>query len=126
MDDKNNKTENTFCHVCGRLISNGSKCPYCHNSLSQTEYSNDFRLSYENYSVPYTSKRSALKAGFMQLFLGAFGIGRFYLGYKKTGMLQIAASFFSFGTVGFLWGLADGIFILSGKEKYDADGKRLL
>lgn len=119
--EKNTSNNLSFCKTCGRFITGFDKCPYCRTPFSFAEIvPSDIPLQMTN-----PSKRSALKAGFLQIFLGAFGIGRFYLGYKTMGILQIITTIFTFGIGGFVWGLADGIFILCGKEKYDADGKRL-
>ena len=60
----------------------------------------------------YTNK-SIISAGIMQLFAGCFGLGRFYLGDKKIGILQIIVSLITFGVGGVIWGFIDGIKILS-------------
>lgn len=72
------------------------------------------------------SNHSFVTAGFLQIFLGTFGIGRFYLGYKRIAFLQIALSLLTLGIAGFIWGIIDGIMILHGTEKYDARGRLLL
>lgn len=110
-----------FCKECGRNIGEHTLCPYCRTP--------QHALSAQNF-IDFTkksniSKYSKYKAGFMQIFLGCFGIGRFYLGYKKIAFFQILSSIVTFGIGGFLWGFADGIMLLSGKEKYDGFGKIL-
>lgn len=94
-----------YCRECGKDIKNLTICPNC---------STDNR------------GKSKLTAGFLQILTGSLGIGRFYLGYTTIGILQILASLISWGVAGFLWGLIDGILILSGKLAKDADGNRLL
>jgi len=42
-----------------------------------------------------------------------------------VGLLQILATVLTCGIGGFAWGVIDGILLLSGKVKYDFDGKLL-
>jgi len=72
--------------------------------------------------VPYSEKQK-LVAGLLQIFLGGFGIGRFYIGDNKTGVLQIVVTILTCG-LGSLWGLIDGILMLTG-EPTDAQGRPL-
>ncbi|GAA2519761.1 hypothetical protein GCM10010435_49330 [Winogradskya consettensis] len=57
------------------------------------------------------SDKSKLVAGLLGIFLGSLGIGRFYMGHTRTGVLQLVASVFTCG-IGGLWGFIDGIMIL--------------
>lgn len=59
------------------------------------------------------SDKSKLTAGLLQIFLGGFGIGRFYLGYSTIGALQLVVSLLTCG-LGALWPLIDGILIIMG------------
>jgi TM2 domain-containing membrane protein YozV len=65
--------------------------------------------------LPY-SEKTKLVAGLLQIFLGGFGIGRFYLGDTKTAVWQIVVTVLTCG-VGSLWGLIDGIIILATDSK---------
>jgi hypothetical protein len=69
------------------------------------------------------SDKSKMAAGLLQIFLGGFGVGRFYLGYTQIAILQIVATIFTCG-IGALWPLVDGIMILMGKVP-DAEGRTL-
>lgn len=69
------------------------------------------------------SEKSKLVAGLLQIFIGSFGIGRFYLGYTTIGVLQIVATFLTCG-VGAIWPLIDGILIIMGKVP-DSEGRTL-
>jgi TM2 domain-containing membrane protein YozV len=69
------------------------------------------------------SDKSKMVAGLLQIFLGGFGIGRFYLGYTQIAILQIVVSVVTCG-IGTLWPLVDGIMILMGKVP-DAEGRAL-
>ncbi len=69
------------------------------------------------------SDKSKVVAGLLQIFLGGFGIGRFYLGYTMIGVLQIVVTVLTLG-VGSLWGFIDGIVMLVGNVT-DAQGRKL-
>jgi hypothetical protein len=69
------------------------------------------------------SDKSKLVAGLLQIFVGGFGVGRFYLGYTNIGIAQIAVSVLTCG-IGALWPLVDGVMILMGKVP-DAQGRTL-
>jgi TM2 domain-containing membrane protein YozV len=74
------------------------------------------------YGRPLSDK-SKLLAGLLQIFVGSFGVGRFYLGYTNVGIAQIAVSWLTCG-IGAIWPLIDGIMILVGKVP-DAEGRTL-
>lgn len=57
--------------------------------------------------------KSRVVAGLLGIFLGGFGVHRFYLGYTTIGILQIVANVV-FGC-GALWGFVEGILILCGQ-----------
>ena len=66
------------------------------------------------------SEKSKLVAGLLQLFLGTFGIGRFYLGYTGLGVAMLLVSWLTCG----IWPLIDAILIFMGNVK-DSDGRTL-
>jgi TM2 domain-containing membrane protein YozV len=74
------------------------------------------------YGRPLSDK-SKLTAGLLQLFLGGFGVGRFYLGYSTIGVLQLVVTLVTCG-FGAIWGLIDAIMILTDKVP-DAQGRGL-
>lgn len=74
------------------------------------------------YGRPLSDK-SKLLAGLLQIFVGSFGVGRFYLGYTNIGIAQIAVSWLTCG-IGAVWPLIDGIMILVGKVP-DSEGRPL-
>jgi TM2 domain-containing membrane protein YozV len=65
--------------------------------------------------------KSKLAAGLLGIFLGAWGIHRFYLGYVGIGIAQIIVTIVTFG-FGALWGFIEGILILTGTFNKDAKG----
>lgn len=83
---------------------------------------------YNPYAISYRKK---VTAGLLGIFLGCFGVHRFYLGYTGIGMLQLLLStvfaFFTCGLTFFpavLWGLIEGILCFTGSIP-DAEGRRL-
>ena len=90
---------------------------------------------YGGYPAPYPgqfgvdpwgrplSDKSKMVAGLLQIFLGTFGIGRFYLGYNGIAVAQLAVSLLTCG-IGAIWPLVDGILILLGKVQ-DPSGRPL-
>ena len=75
---------------------------------------------------PDPQAKSKLAAGLLGIFLGGFGVHRFYLGYTKIGVIQILVTLVTCG-VGSIWGLVEGILYLVGTSGYttDADGRPL-
>lgn len=91
-----------------------------------------------NYGQPTRldpTAKSKLAAGLLGIFLGAFGIHRFYLGYKNIAIAQLACGVigllllpFTCGLIylgAHIWGLVDGIMILTGSLATDGEGKPL-
>lgn len=71
--------------------------------------------------MPGYEQKSKLAAGLLGIFLGGFGVGRFYLGYTNLGVAQLLVSVFTLG-IGGLWGFIDGIMILTGSVQVDGKG----
>ena len=65
-----------------------------------------------------------MAAGLLQIFLGGFGIGRFYLGYTGIGVAQLIITICTCG-IGAIWGFIDGILILTGSVSTDSNGNPL-
>ena len=77
--------------------------------------------------APYDPQaKSKLAAGLLGIFLGGFGVHRFYLGFTKIGIIQIVVTIFTCG-IGSLWGFVEGILYLVGSNGYttDASGRPL-
>jgi len=72
--------------------------------------------------------KSKTTAGLLGIFLGALGIHNFYLGYKGKALAQLLITVLSCGILGVvseIWGLIEGIMILTGSINTDADGNPL-
>ncbi|MCB8908810.1 MULTISPECIES: TM2 domain-containing protein [Rhodococcus] len=76
---------------------------------------------------PYTgepySDKSKVTAGVLEILLGPFGAGRFYLDQPGTAVAQIAVTWLTCG-IGGIWPLIDGILMLTGKVR-DKNGRQL-
>ena len=71
--------------------------------------------------------KSKVGAGIMGILLGAFGVHNFYLGYTGKAVAQLLITVLSCGClspVSGIWGLIEGIMILTGDIK-DANGNEL-
>jgi TM2 domain-containing membrane protein YozV len=72
--------------------------------------------------------KSKLAAGLLGIFLGAFGVHRFYLGFTTIGLIQLILGLAGIVTCGIttiasaIWGLIEGIMILTGSIATDANG----
>ena len=71
---------------------------------------------------PYSDK-SRMTAGLLEILLGAFGAGRFYLNQPGLAIAQIAVVWLTCG-LGGIWPLIDGIMMLTGKVR-DEHGRPL-
>ncbi|MEV3861273.1 TM2 domain-containing protein [Streptomyces sp. NPDC050095] len=76
-------------------------------------------FGYDPYGRPYSDK-SKIVAGVLQLFLGGFGVGRFYIGNVGIGLAQL----FTCGGLG-IWALIDGIILLTSSNTTDSNGRVL-
>ncbi|TSD98151.1 TM2 domain-containing protein [Skermania sp. ID1734] len=65
------------------------------------------------------SDKQKVTAGLLEIFLGAFGAGRFYLDQPGIAIAQIAVTWLTCG-IGGIWPLIDGIMMLTGnvRDKY--------
>jgi hypothetical protein len=75
--------------------------------------------TYASTSSGELSDKSKMVAGLLCLFLGAYGVGRFYLGYTGLGVAQLLTC----GGCG-IWSIIDAIQCFTGKMR-DAKGRPL-
>ena len=75
--------------------------------------------------------KSKMAAGLLGIFLGWLGVHRFYLGYTGIGVAQLVLGLLGVVTCGIttgaasIWGLIEGILILTGSINRDASGRPL-
>jgi len=62
--------------------------------------------------LPFSDKQKIV-AGLLQIFLGVFGVGRFYTGHIGLGVAQLVVCVLTCGIAG-IWPLIDGIMMLTG------------
>ena len=100
-----------YCPNCGEATNpSASVCLKCGVSLSGSGSGN---------------AKSKTTAGLLGIFLGAFGVHNFYLGHKTKAFIQLALGIFTVGTVSSIWGLIEGIMILTGSINTDGNGNPL-
>lgn len=113
------KTENEkFCSNCGQLIDIRAEiCPRC--GVRQVYIPPMGMYSYNNANAyaPSVSDKDWLTTLLFCIFLGSFGIHRFYTGNTLYGVLQLI----TLGGCG-IWTIVDFIFLLTGSYK-DGTGK---
>lgn len=126
-----------FCKQCGKPIDDGQElCADCKanqstqgssNAQSQTMNAN-VNAGNANYNPAAKSK---MAAGLLGIFLGSLGVHNFYLGYTGKAVAQLLMTLLSFLTCGltavgaWVWGLIEGIMILTGSINTDAQGVQL-
>ena len=111
------------CAACGAPRGAGTNyCPVC---ITQTHPQAVVCTNCGSSLRPPDAK-SKLVAGLLGIFLGGFGVHRFYLGYTQIGVIQIIVTIVTCG-LGSIWGLVEGILILTGSGiKEDAEGRPLV
>lgn len=105
-----------FCTNCGKeLQENQDVCLNCGVAV---------RKNTNNIS----GTKSKIAAGLLGIFLGAFGVHNFYLGNTGKAVAQLLISIlscFTLAIVSEIWGLIEGIMILTGSINTDAQGNPL-
>ena len=98
---------------------------------SQQAYSQPQGQSYQQpyqapQSQPYPpAPKSKMAAGLLGIFLGSLGIHNFYLGFTNRALIQLLVSVCTCGIGAlpmWIWGLVEGIQILTGSVTVDAKG----
>ncbi len=104
---------NRFCPNCGSAVEeNAAVCIQCGASLNSAPASG-------------TGQKSKLAAGLLGIFLGSLGVHNFYLGYTGKAVAQLLITLLTCGfggVVSGIWGLVEGILILTGST-ITTDGK---
>ena len=110
----------TFCPNCGKDVQPGAAvCVHCGYALSAAS----------KVVSGQPGSKSKLTAGLLGIFLGVFGVHNFYLGYTGKAVAQLVITVATCGAgaiVSSIWGLVEGIMILTGSNiTTDAEGKPL-
>lgn len=128
--------EAVMCVKCG--VAKGQGCNYCHNCGKPIAPQAVVCL---NCGVPNQppipmNAKSKIAAGLLGIFLGAFGVHNFYLGYTSRAVVQLVLTIVGLvlSCIGIgvllvmgieIWGLVEGIMILVGKINTDGNGMPL-
>ena len=130
-----------ICNRCGQEVQEGAKfCNNCGNPMNSDPNQNTYTNYNQGYSQnvyrdPYVNVnptgtgKSRVAAGVLGILLGGLGIHNFYLGYTKRGVAQLLITLLSCGILGVvssIWGLVEGIQILTGAINVDGDGNPLI
>lgn len=104
----------SYCPNCGAPTEQGAVyCVRCGAALNSRSY------------YAGNEQKSKIAAGLLGIFLGAFGVHNFYLGYTGKAVAQVLITVLSLGIlsgISAIWGLVEGIMILADSIAYDADG----
>ena len=102
---------NNFCPNCGAKVAPGAAfCATCGMQFAQPAMQPNA-----------TVQKSKIAAGLLGLFLGGWGVHNFYLGFTTKAVIQLILTIFTCG-IASLWGFIEGIMILAGSIKVDANG----
>lgn len=74
---------------------------------------------------PGYAPKSKIAAGLLGIFLGAIGVHNFYLGYTGKAVAQLLIALLTCGigaSITGIWGLIEGILILTGSIAVDGNG----
>ena len=114
------------CSQCGAALEGDSKfCKYCGTNNGINEEVNNNQTQYQNpvYSNPIHSTepvgikvpvKSKVTAGLLAIFLGGFGIHKFYLGKIFQGILYIL---FCWTYIPAIIGVIEGIIYLTKSDE---------
>lgn len=143
-----------YCRNCGRKIEDGFEyCDECEKKLNEvkeekkeevvevvennnntSEESKETEVKSENTTNTTSNNavnpqaKSKIAAGIFAIVLGAFGVHNFYLGFNGKAVAQLLITVLSCGIlspISALWGVIEGILILTGSQNTDADGVEL-
>lgn len=121
-----------FCKQCGKPIDDGQElCEDCKNAASANNNQGqtiNVNVNNGNTGSANPQAKSKMAAGLLGIFLGAFGVHNFYLGYTGKAIAQLLITVLSCGFLAFassIWGLIEGILILTGSISVDGNGNPL-
>jgi RNA polymerase subunit RPABC4/transcription elongation factor Spt4 len=106
------------CPACGVPPKSGKK--YCQNCGAPTDPNAEICVKCGAKLVSQEESKDWLVTLLLSVFVGSFGIDRFYTGYIGLGILKLLTG----GACG-IWWLVDIILIATGKYK-DSEGRPLV
>lgn len=120
-----NSADSKFCQFCGTALPHQSPPSYAGPQTPPYVGPQPNGYSYAGSPYPVCAPKSRLAAGLLAIFLGHLGIHNFYLGYTHRALVQLLVSLLTFGIGAiamWIWGLIEGIQILTGSINVDARG----
>ena len=122
-----------FCPNCGESLKQAAKfCDKCGTKVGEEKKTTTKKEASDTGAVNTkpvnTQPKSKLAAGLLGIFLGSLGIHNFYLGYTGKAVAQLlitVLSCFFLSPISAIWGLIEGILILTGSINVDAEGNYL-
>ncbi len=135
-----------YCKNCGKEVEDGKEyCADCEKTMSNqgatetpvqenvaqnttTTTTQTTNTQTVNNTATNNQPKSKMAAGLLGIFLGAFGVHNFYLGYTGKAIAQLlitVLSCFTLSVASEIWGLIEGILILTGSINTDAQGNPL-
>lgn len=115
-----------YCSNCGAELKEGAEfCSKCGTKKGTNKKPIEGQTVNNNVN---SQPKSKLAAGLLGIFLGFLGVHNFYLGYNGKAIAQLLMTLLSCGLLFFvtwIWGLIEGILILTGSVNTDADGNPL-
>jgi TM2 domain-containing membrane protein YozV len=114
-----------LCENCGAEIQPGTiKCAYC-GAAVQPSMAMPPTMPPPPMAPIGVEQKSKVAAGILGILLGCFGIHNFYLGFTGKGVAQLLITILTCGYGGLItgiWGLIEGIMILTGGISRDSRG----
>ena len=124
-----------FCENCGEELKKDAKfCAKCGTKVTdktepiEGEIVNENTSSNTQNNNSNNTPKSKIAAGILGILVGAFGVHNFYIGYTGKAVAQLLITVLSCGVlsvVSGIWGLVEGILILTGSINVDAEGNPL-
>lgn len=109
-----------YCPNCGK--ENDEKSLFCSSCGNKMNPEQQYTNVPNNGNVQQKSK---IAAGILGILLGSLGVHNFYLGYTGKAVAQLLLTIFTCGLlapVSSIWGLIEGIMILTGSIDKDSAG----
>ncbi len=107
-----------YCSNCGEALKEGADiCLKCGKIVNEAR-----NINHD------PNAKSKVVAGILGILLGSLGVHNFYLGYTGKALAQVlltVLSCFILSPVTAIWGLIEGIMILTGNIDSDAEGRKL-
>lgn len=120
-----------FCKYCGKP-SETEICDECKKThTEETIEVEATKIDSNTTSNTTSAPKSKIVAGLLGIFLGYLGIHNFYLGYNDRAVGQLLLTLVGWIACGIgpiaasIWGLIEGILILTGSTDKDANGNPL-